>query len=84
MTLPQRQPRREPPVPTGPELLALVLRSGNAMLAAETHAVYLDKREKFIYLLTIAEHDQYCIERLIPAVQGILDAESQMFRDKSG
>lgn len=79
---PERVRERMPPVPTGPVLLALVLRTGHEMLAAETHAEYVKRHEGFIYLLTIAERDLYCAPILISYVQDILDDESKMFHDR--
>lgn len=79
-----RRPGEWRPVVTGAELLALVMKAGRSMLAAEDHDQYLERREEFISLLKIAEHDNYCVPILIPAVQDILDEESRMRFDKKG
>ena len=76
---PAKRPPLTPPVVTGRELLALVLYTGQAMLASETREQYLVRKDKFIYLLTIAEHDAYCAPILIAHVQTILDEESRIF-----
>lgn len=78
-SVPERRLPPGVPVPTGHELLVLVLAWGQKMLAAETHAQYLERREQFIYLLTIAEKDAYCAPILISHVQSILDEESRIF-----
>ena len=81
MSQPVPRPKPGLPTPTGELLLRMVVRQGNLMVRQTDYESYHIHRERFIYLLTIAENDTYCQERLIPAAQAIFDEESRAFRE---
>jgi len=78
-----RLKRISPLTPTGPALLALVKVAGDSMLKtlrSGNHEVYLAEREFYLYLLELAQVDEYCARILIPAVQSALDDEALLAR----
>lgn len=74
------------PVPTGEALLRLVMKAGDEMNESPDRDTYLARKEIFLFLLTIAEHDEYCVRVLVPTVQRILDEESALIQllDRKG